>query len=83
MPRLRLLHKTLRQRSLFKEFIKPFIPMKVRRPLKAKMMRVNLKETPYVPLDPQLAHELRQSYTSEIEVLENITGRELSSWKAE
>jgi hypothetical protein len=22
-------------------------------------MQVNLKETPYVPLDPQLAHELR------------------------
>ena len=83
MPRSRLLHKTLRQRSLFKEFIKPFIPMKIRRPLKAKMMRVNLKETPYVPLDPQLAHELRLSYRSEIEKLEKITGRELSSWKAE
>ena len=83
MPRSRLLHKTLRQRSLVKEFIKPFIPMKVRRPLKAKMMRVNLKETPYVPLDSQLAHELRLSYRSEIERLEKITGRELSSWKAE
>jgi Sulfotransferase domain len=83
MPRSRLLHKTLRQRSLFKELIKPFIPMKVRRPLKAKMMRVNLVETPYVPLDPQLAHELRLSYRSEIEELEKITGRELSSWKAE
>ena len=23
------------------------------------MMQVNLKETPYVPLNPQLAHELR------------------------
>ena len=83
MPRSRLLHKTLRQRTLFKEFIKPFIPMKVRRPLKAKMMRVNLKETPYMPLDPQLAHELRPSYRIEIEKLEKITGRELSSWKAE
>ncbi len=83
MPRSRLLHKTLRQRSLFKEFIKPFIPTKVRRPMKAKMMQVNLKETPYVPLDPQLAHELRLSYRSEMEKLEKITGRELSSWKAE
>jgi hypothetical protein len=47
------------------------------------MMRVNLKETPYVPLDPQLDHELRLSYRTEIEKLEKITGRELSSWKTE
>jgi hypothetical protein len=46
-------------------------------------MQVNLKETPYVPLDPQLAHELRLSYRTDIEKLEEITGRELSSWKAE
>jgi Sulfotransferase domain len=83
MPRFRLLHKTLRQRSLFKGFVKPFIPTRVRRPLKSKMMQVNLKETPYVPLDPQLAHELRLSYRIEIEKLEKITGRELSSWKAQ
>jgi hypothetical protein len=83
MPRSRLLHKTLRRRSLFKEFIKPFIPVGIRRPLKSKMMQSNLKETPYVPLDPQLAHELRLSYRTEIENLERITGRNLSSWKAE
>jgi hypothetical protein len=83
MPRSRLLHKTLKQRSLFKEFIKPFIPMRVRRPLKSKMIQANLKETPYVPLDPQLAHKLRLSYRTEIEKLEKITGRELSTWKAE
>jgi hypothetical protein len=83
MPRSQLLHKTLRQRSLFKEFIKPFIPIGVRRPLKSKLTQVNLKETPYAPLDPQLAHELRLSYRTEIEKLEKITGRDLSSWKAE
>jgi hypothetical protein len=83
MPRSRLLHKALRQRSLFKEFIKPFMPARARRSLKARMLRVNLKETPYVPLDPQLDHELRLSYRTEIEELEKITGRELSSWKAE
>jgi hypothetical protein len=83
MPRSRLLHKTLRRRFLFKELIKRFMPIGVRRPLKKKMMQVNLKETPYVPLDPQLAHELRLSFGIEIEKLEKITGRELSSWKAE
>jgi hypothetical protein len=83
MPRSRLVHKTLRQRSLFKEFIKPFIPTRVRRPLKSTLMQANLKETPYVPLDPQLAHELKLSYRPEIEQLEKITGRDLSSWKAE
>ncbi len=83
MPRSRLLHKTLRQRSLFKEFIKPLIPIRARRPLKSKMMRVNLKETPYAPLDPQLVREMRLSYRTETEKLEKITGRELSSWKAE
>jgi Sulfotransferase domain len=83
MPRSRLLHKTLRRRFLFKELIKPFMPIKLRRPLKKKMMQVNLKETPYVPVDPQLAHELRLSFRIEIEKLEKITGRDLSSWKAE
>jgi hypothetical protein len=83
MPRSRLLHKTLRQRSPLKEFIKPFIPTRVRRPLKSKMMRGNLKETPYAPLDPGLAHELSLSFRTEIEKLEKVTGRELSSWKAE
>ena len=82
MPRSRLLHRTLRQRSLFKEFMKAFIPTKARRPLKSKVMQVNLKETPYVPLNPQLVHELRLGYRTEIEELEKITGRELSSWKA-
>ena len=83
MPRSRLLHKTLRQRFLFKEFIKPFMSGRVRHRLKSRMMQANLKETPYAPLDPQLAHELRLSYGTEIEMLEKITGRELSSWKAE
>jgi hypothetical protein len=83
MPRSRVLHKTLRRRSPVKEFIKPFIPVGIRRPLKSKMLQANLKETPYVPLDPQLAHELRLSYRTEIENLERITGRNLSSWKAE
>ena len=83
MPRSRLFHKTLRQHSPFKDLIKPFIPNRARRALKSKMMQVNLKETPYVPLDRQLAHELRLSYRTEIEKLEKITGRELSTWKAE
>jgi hypothetical protein len=86
MPRSRLLHKTLRQRSSFKEVIKPFMPARVRRSLKKtkyKMMQLNLVETPYVPLDPQLAHALRLSYRTEIDKLEEITGRDLSSWKAE
>jgi hypothetical protein len=83
MPRSRLLHKTLRQRYLLKGFIKPFMPTRVRRRLKSKMMQANLKETPYAPLDPRLAHELRLSYRTEIEKLEMITGKELSSWKAE
>jgi hypothetical protein len=84
MPRSRLLHKALRRRPLFKEFIKPFVPIRVRRvrrSLKSKIMKANLKETAYMPLQPQLDHELRLSYRTEIEKLEKITGRELSSWK--
>jgi hypothetical protein len=86
MPRSKLLHKALRRRPLFNEFIRPFIPIRVRRlrrSLKSKIVKANLKETPYGPLHTQLARELRLSYTSEIEKLEKITGRELSSWKAE
>jgi hypothetical protein len=86
MPRSRLLHKALRRRPLFKKFIKPLIPIRVRRvrrSLKSKILKANLKETPYVPLHPQLVRDLRLSYRTEIEKLEKITGRELSSWKAE
>lgn len=82
MPRSRLLHKTLRQRSSLKEIIKPFVPSGARGALKEKLMQANLKETPYAPLDPWLAHELRLSYATEVEELEKITGRDLSSWKA-
>ena len=46
-------------------------------------VRANLKETPYVPLDTQLDHDLRLSYRAEIEELEEITGTNLSSWRAE
>jgi hypothetical protein len=86
MPRSRLLHKALRRPPLFKEFIKPFVPTRVRlvrRSLKSRIMKANLKETAYAPLHPELAHELRSSYKTEIEELERITGRELSSWKGE
>ena len=83
MPRSTLLHKAIRQRSPLKEFIKPFMPGRVRRRLESKVMQANLKETPYAPLDPQLAYELRLSYRTEIEKLEKITGRKLSSRKAE
>jgi hypothetical protein len=85
MPRSRLLHKALRRRPFFKEFIKPFVPVRIRlirRSLKSRIMNANLKETPYVPLHPQLASELRARYSTEIEELEKIIGKELTSWKA-
>lgn len=86
MPRSRLLHKVLRRPPLFREFIKPLVPAgvrRVRRSLKSRIMNANLKETAYAPLDPQLAHDLRLTYRSETERLEEVTGRDLSSWKAE
>jgi hypothetical protein len=83
MPRSRLVHTAIRQRSLVKEVIKPFLPIRVRRTLKSKVLQANLRETPYVPLDPQLYRELRLSFRTEIEKLEYITGMDLSSWKAE
>lgn len=83
MPRSRAFHRVLRRRSLVKEVIKPFMPARVRGALKSKAMQMNLKETPYAPLDQQLAHELRMSFRPEVEELEKITGWNLSSWKAE
>jgi hypothetical protein len=83
MPRSRLFHKALRQRSPLKEVIKPFIPSGARRAMKATLIQVNLKESPYMPLNRHLANELRLNYGTEIDKLEKITGRQLSSWKAE
>ena len=83
MPRSRLLHRALRQRLPIKEFVKPFVPMDIRQSLKSKIMQANLKEISYAPLNPQLSRQLRQSYRAEIEELEGITGRDLSSWKTD
>lgn len=83
MPRSRLFHKTLRQRSPLKELVKPLIPARARGALKSRLMQANLKETPYATLDRQLDREMRLGYGTEIEELEKITGRGLSSWKAQ
>lgn len=80
MPRLRILHGLLRERSALKEAVKPFLPRSIRRRTKSNLMKLNLKETSYPPLDEELELALRRRYRDEIEQLQRIMGRDLSRW---
>jgi hypothetical protein len=49
--------------------------------LKRRLKRVNLRQQSYPPMNIDTEHELRRRYCDEIEHLEIILERDLSSWK--
>jgi hypothetical protein len=56
------------------------IPEKHIRLLKKRIAQSNLKEEKYPPMDKQLENTLREKYLGEVQMLEIIMGRDLSSW---
>ena len=80
MPRMRVVQRLLRERSAAKEAIKPFIPFSLRSRIVSGVMKLNLKKTAYPPMDGGLGLDLRRRYRGEVERLQEITGRDLSSW---
>jgi len=82
LPRSPTLHRWLRKRSPLKEILKPVLPAPFRHRLKMRAIEANLKPFRVPPLDAQLASRLRRHYAGETRRLEEIIGRDLSSWYA-
>ena len=80
MPRMRAVHRLLRERSAAKELIKPLIPLPVRSRIVSGVMRLNLKRTSYPPMDKSSESDLRRRYREEVQQLQKIVGRDLSHW---
>jgi hypothetical protein len=80
-PRSRTLHRWLHGPSALKELVKKIIPLRWRYHFKVLLTEANLQAISYPRLDEVLAAELRKRYQGEVERLEIIIGRDLSSWK--
>jgi hypothetical protein len=81
--RSRSIYQWIRRKSIFKEFLKPFISTSSRYKLKNLLQKMIMTSDPYPPMDSTLARILRCRYLDEIVLLESLIGRDLSSWKVE
>lgn len=80
LPRNRAIHKWLVQRSKFKDLLKPIIGYSLRHKIKQAAINMNLKPLdPPVP-DPAIMLMLRKHYQHEVQQLEEMIERDLSSW---
>lgn len=82
LPRSRRLNQWLRARSPLKELVKQVVPFPVRHRLKMRAIDANLKPLRTPPMDAELALGLRRHYAGEMQALEQLIGRNLSSWYA-
>lgn len=82
LPRSRRLHQAFRQRSAWKDALKPLLPAALRHRLKAAAIEANMRAFRPPPIDPELAAGLRRHYADEMRRLEPIIGRDLSAWYA-
>ena len=81
MPRNRLLHRWLHEPSLLKNFIKKIVPLRWRYALKVNLAQANMRVIEVPRINGGIAIELRHRYRDEIERLESLIGRDLSTWK--
>jgi hypothetical protein len=80
LPESSKLHQWLRNRSLLKEFLKPFIPFSIRHKLKMSTLEMNLREFMPPEMDEETANSIREHYREETRLLQNIIQRDLSGW---
>ena len=83
LPRSQRVNQWLRARSPLKELAKRVLPFPVRHRLKMRAIDANLKPLRTPPMDGELALGLRRHYAGEMQALERLIGRDLSSWYAE
>ena len=80
LPESSKLQKWLRNRSLLKEFLKPFIPLSIRYKFKMATLEMNLREFTPPEIDEEIANSIREHYREETKQLQDIIQRDLSSW---
>ena len=73
MPRSRLLHNLLHEKSLLRTFAGKIVPKTIR----SAVRRRNLQKP---SLDPALRRELTESFRPDILKLQDILQRDLSPW---
>jgi hypothetical protein len=81
LPRSKTLQRWLRRQSPVREWLKRIIPIQSRYKIKENLIRLNLRAVSY----PNMKHEteifLRQNFDDEIDRLEHMINRDLSSWR--
>ena len=84
LPRSRAVYNLLKwfKKSGWKGEFKKIMPVKTAKWLNQTMNKLVLSPNQYSPMDAGIERQLRQRYRTEIEQLETILGRDLSSWKA-
>jgi adenine-specific DNA methylase len=85
-PRNQGLHQFLRHPSgLLHHVVKFFthyLPSPLRHRIRHGIIRANLRPQANVPMKIETEHQLRERFQDEIERLEKLLGRDLSSWKS-
>ena len=82
-PRSMRLVYFLNEPSKYKGVFKTLLPESLRMWVKQKIRKANLRTFEYPPMDPALERELRERFRDEVTRLEEMIGRDLSSWMAE
>jgi hypothetical protein len=81
-PRWRMLHRLLAHPNSVKDAVKPFVPTSLRR--QVRRWRAIVMERNIVPTDPGMAAATRQElmdlFRADILELQDLIGRDLSSW---
>ncbi len=81
LPRSRTLHQWLIRTSPVKNVMKRFLPYSFRHSIKLAAINLNLKKLNVPPLDTNSVTHLRNHYRDEIQNLEKLIKRDLSTWQ--
>lgn len=81
-PRSAWLHRFVRRPNPIKALIKPLVPEKLRYRLTSGLIEMNRKSVRNPALDEATERALRERFDSDIGRLEELTGRDLSAWRA-
>jgi hypothetical protein len=80
LPRSMSLQRWLRHQSAFREYLKRFIPYRVRYFAKENLIRLNLRQTTYPQMGENTRQQLQSRFAGEIMALQELLGRDLSGW---
>ena len=78
VPKNPSLQDFLRQPHIVKNLLKPLLPMGLHKKLKERVIRANMTRPP--ELDGAMRHRLVNEFREDIEKLQMLLGRDLSSW---